>query len=207
MNTGLLLKIKKGYKERKGEIRARLNEFSRLGKRRNPNELFLELCYCLCTPLSKAERVYRVVNKENRKKLMEHNPSTLAGFLKGNCRFHNNKARYICQSRNHLPLLMKLPKDPVEAREMLVKNVNGLGYKESSHFLRNIGYRGIAILDGHIINTLHSLRVLKSKERPHSKKKYLEMEDKMRQFADKIKIDMDELDLLFWSMKTGIVLK
>ena len=199
--------VKKEYKSRQNEIQKRLKEFSILRKRKNPEELFLELCYCLCTPLSKAERVYKVINKDNKRKLMENNPSTLAGFLKGNCRFHNNKARYICQSRNHLPLLLSLPKDPIEARDLLVKNVKGLGYKESSHFLRNIGYREIAILDGHIINSLHSLKVLKSKERPHSRKTYLEMEDKIRDFAKKIRIDMDELDLLFWSMKTGIVLK
>jgi len=199
--------VRKEYKSRQKEIQKRLKEFSILGERKNPDELFLELCYCLCTPLSKAERVYKVINKDNKRKLMEHNPSTLAGFLKGNCRFHNNKARYICQSRNHLPLLLGLPKDPIEARDLLVKNVKGLGYKESSHFLRNIGYREIAILDGHIINSLHSLKVLKSKERPHSRKTYLEMEDKIRDFAKKIRIDMDELDLLFWSMKTGIVLK
>ena len=199
--------VKKEYKSRQKEIQKRLKEFSIIGKRKNPDELFLELCYCLCTPLSKAERVYKVINKDNKRKLMEHNPSALAGFLKGNCRFHNNKARYICQSRNHLPLLLSLPKDPIEARDLLVKNVKGLGYKESSHFLRNIGYREIAILDGHIINSLHSLKVLKSKERPHSRKTYLEMEEKMRGFADKIGIDMDELDLLFWSMKTGIILK
>lgn len=199
--------VKKEYKSRQNEIQKRLKEFSIIGKRRNPDELFLELCYCLCTPLSKAERVYKVINKDNKRKLMEHNPSSLAGFLKGNCRFHNNKARYICQSRNHLPLLLSLPKDPVEARDSLVKNVKGLGYKEASHFLRNIGYRKIAILDGHIINSLHAQKVLKSKERPHSRKTYLEMEDKMRVFADRMGIDMDELDLLFWSMKTGIVLK
>jgi len=199
--------VKKEYKIRQNEIQKRLKEFSIIGKRKNPDELFLEMCYCLCTPLSKAERVYRVINKENKRKLMEHNPSALAGFLKGNCRFHNNKARYICQSRNHLPLLLSLPKDPIEARDLLVKNVKGLGYKESSHFLRNIGYREIAILDGHIINSLHSMGVLKSKERPHSRKMYLEMEEKMRGFAGRIGIDMDELDLLFWSMKTGIVLK
>jgi N-glycosylase/DNA lyase len=199
--------VKKEYESRQKEIQKRLKEFSILGKRKNPDELFLEMCYCLCTPLSKAERVYKVINKDNKRKLMENNPSALAGFLKGNCRFHNNKARYICQSRNHLSLLLSLPKNPIEARDLLVENVKGLGYKEASHFLRNIGYREMAILDGHIINSLHSLKILKSKERPHSRKTYLEMENKMRGFADKISIDMDELDLLFWSMKTGIVLK
>jgi len=199
--------IKKEYKTRKKKIQRRLKEFAKIGHKKNPDELFLELCYCLCTPLSKAEKVYKIINKENKEKLKLYNPSDLSSFLKGNCRFHNNKAKYICQSRNHMPLIMHLPKDPINSRDLLAKNIKGLGYKEASHFLRNIGYRKVAILDSHILTTLHSLRVLKSNKRPKSKREYLEMENKMKQFADKIKIDMDELDLLFWSMRTGIVLK
>jgi len=88
-----------------------------------------------------------------------------------------------------------------------VQNVKGFGYKEASHFLRNIGYRGLAILDGHIIHSLHQLKVLRTDERPKSRKEYLAMEEKMKKFADKTGIDLDELDLLFWSMRTGKVLK
>jgi len=207
MKFSLIIQIKKEYKLRKRKIKERLNEFARIGKRKNPDELFLELCYCLCTPLSKAERVNRIINMKYRDKLKQASPKELSFFLRGNCRFHNNKAKYICRSRNHMPLILHLPKDPIEARDLLVKDVKGLGYKEASHFLRNIGYRKLAILDGHIINTLHQLGVLKSNKRPHSKKEYLTLEEKMKEFSNKIRIDMDELDLLFWSMKTGIVLK
>lgn len=207
MKSSLIIPFKRDYKIKKNQIQERLREFTKIGKRNNPDELFLELCYCLCTPLSKAEKVYKVINNENKEKLKLYNPSDLSAFLKGNCRFHNNKAKYICQSRSNIPLILNLSKDSLEARDSLVKNVKGLGYKEASHFLRNIGYRELAILDGHILNTLHSLHVLKSNQRPKSRKEYLEIENKVKQFADKIKIDMDELDLLIWSMKTGIVLK
>jgi N-glycosylase/DNA lyase len=206
-NRSLILRIKKEYKSKKREIQSRLKEFSGIGKRKNPDELFLELCYCLCTPLSKAERVNMVINSRYKDKLKKADSKELSLFLKGNCRFHNNKAKYICQSRGNISILFKLPTEPTEAREILVKNIKGLGYKEASHFLRNIGYREIAILDGHIINTLHQLGVLKSNKRPHSRKEYLAFEEKMKDFANKINIDIDELDLLFWFMKTGIVLK
>ena len=38
-----------------------------------------------------------------------------------------------------------------EKREWVVKNVKGLRYKEDSHFLRNIDYKNIAIIDFHIL--------------------------------------------------------
>lgn len=199
-------RLKNEYKERKKEIRIRLKDFS--AKRDASREdLFIELCYCLCTPVSKAEKVYERVNKENKSLLLKAGQADLASFLRGTCRFHRNKAKYIIEARDLIKTLNDLPDDPFEAREFLVNNVKGLGYKEASHFLRNIGYRGLAILDGHIIHSLHGFRVLKTDERPKSRKEYLAAEEKMKKFALKIGIDLDELDLLFWSMRTGKVLK
>ncbi|GAJ17855.1 unnamed protein product, partial [marine sediment metagenome] len=34
--------------------------------------------------------------------------------------------------------------DEIKLREWVVKNFKGLGYKEASHFLRNIGYKNFA---------------------------------------------------------------
>jgi N-glycosylase/DNA lyase len=189
----------KKYRERKDEIRRRLKELNKI----NVDDLFVELCFCICTPLSKAEKVYEKVNERNKSFLLNASYPDLVSFLKGSCRFHRNKARYILEARKKMELLKNIPKDPKEAREYLVKNIKGLGYKEASHFLRNIGYRGLAILDRHIINSLYELGAIKSKDIPKSRKKYLELEEKMKEFSRKIGIDMDELDLLLWSMKTG----
>lgn len=197
--------LKEGYRKRRREIRSRLKEFSRK-RRASRDDLFLELCYCLCTPLSKAERVYEIITKDNKHILMSHDQRDVAGFLKGNCRFHRNKSKYIVDAREFVKR-MKLPKDPLEAREYFVKNVKGLGYKEASHFLRNIGYRGLAILDGHVLSMLHKFGAIRTSERPTSRKRYLELEERTKAFAKKVKIDIDELDLLFWSMGTGKVLK
>jgi len=54
-----------------------------------------------------------------------------------------------------------LKNNPEATREFLVKEVKGVGYKESSHYLRNIGYRNLAILDRHILNNLKNLNVIK----------------------------------------------
>ena len=85
--------------------------------------------------------------------------------------------------------------------------MSGIGYKEASHFLRNIGYRGYAILDKHILRTLHECGVLESPQPPTTKKKYLATEEQMRNFAAELRINFDELDLLLWSNKTGEILK
>jgi N-glycosylase/DNA lyase len=94
-----------------------------------------------------------------------------------------------------------------ELREWLVKNVKGIGYKEASHFLRNIGYKNMAILDRHILKNLVRVGVLNSLPKSLSRTNYLDIEKKFLNFSKKINIAMDELDLLFWSMETGEVLK
>ena len=99
--------------------------------------------------------------------------------------------------------------DPIERRDWLAKEtrIKGLGYKEASHFLRNIGLRGYAILDKHVLSCLTDLGVVESPRPPTARSSYLEAEEKLRWFARDIRVDFDELDLVLWSMKTGEVLK
>ncbi len=194
------------FKGKRKDIRKRLKEFREL-KKSNNNKKFLELCYCLCTPLSNAKKVYKVINNNNKKILLNGTEKQVQNLLKGNCRFHNNKAKYIIEARDFIKHLNRLPKKGEEARELLVNNVNGLGYKEASHFLRNIGYKDLAILDGHIINSMFELGVFRNDKRPSNRDEYLEIEKEMKKFAKQINIKLDELDLLLWSNKTGEILK
>jgi N-glycosylase/DNA lyase len=96
-----------------------------------------------------------------------------------------------------------------ERRDFFAANrgVRGLGYKEASHFLRNVGYRGYAILDKHILARLAELEVIEGPRPASTKKKYVALEEKMKLFAERIAIDFDELDLLLWYTKTGEILK
>ena len=100
-------------------------------------------------------------------------------------------------------------RDPVDRRDWLATEprIKGLGYKEASHFLRNIGFQGYGILDKHIVKSLAELGVIDSPKPPATRRRYLDTEARMRQFAGDVKIDFDELDLVLWSMKTGEVLK
>jgi len=94
-----------------------------------------------------------------------------------------------------------------ELREWLVGNVNGLGWKEASHFLRNIGHRDLAILDRHILKNLTKHGVLRALPATLTPKRYLAIEAKFARFASAVGLTMDELDLLFWSRETGEILK
>lgn len=199
--------LKKEYGKNKRIIRERLKEFSESSKNKNDNDIFLELCFCLCTPQSKAVKVAEVIHAKNMNKLLNAKHEELSAMLRQNIRFHINKAKYIIEARKHITALKLLSKNALDAREFLVNNVKGLGYKEASHFLRNIGRRNICIIDRHVINLMHELRVFKSNNPPKNPKEYLKMEDIIKDFAKEINIDVDELDLLLWSTKTGIVFK
>jgi len=198
--------LKKQHTEKRNDIRRRLDDFKKLNKAKKEQK-FLELCYCICTPMSNAKKVYKIINDKNKRILLFGKEQEVKNLLRTNCRFHNNKAGYIVKARDFLNNLDKLPADGFEARELLIKNVKGISYKEASHFLRNIGYRDLAILDGHIINSLYEIGFFKTNERPKSAKHYLEMEKEMKRFAKENRIDLDELDLLLWSNKTGEILK
>jgi N-glycosylase/DNA lyase len=146
-----------------------------------------------------------------------HQEMTSALIAAGAHRFPNARPGYVIVTRNYLreSFSMRLRerllsfRDPIERRDWLARDprVKGLGYKESSHFLRNIGFKGYGILDKHIVRCLFELGVIDSAKPPTSRARYLLTESKMRSFAGDAGINFDELDLLFWSMKTGEILK
>lgn len=141
----------------------------------------------------------------------------LANALVGHHRYPNARANYVATSRDFLreQYGLKLRKKlqsfdcRLERRDWLVreKGIKGLGYKEASHYLRNIGYKGYAILDKHVLNCLTELEIIDDPKPPNTRLRYLNTEDKLRKLTELTGIDFDELDLVLWSMKTGIILK
>jgi N-glycosylase/DNA lyase len=149
--------------------------------------------------------------------IMTADLDTLQGILCGRYRFWKVRPAYIIHTRDYLnretgfKLRDKIGSltDFHARRDFFAANpgIKGIGYKEASHFLRNIGFKGYAILDKHIVNMLYELRVLPDNKRPANKKQYILIEDKLRVFSKDVGIDVDELDLALWSYKTGVVLK
>ncbi|MEM4248318.1 MAG: N-glycosylase/DNA lyase [Candidatus Nanoarchaeia archaeon] len=189
------------YKIKKKQIKQKLKEFSRIKE----NDIFYELCFCILTPQSSAMKCWKAVEYLKRKSFLEKCFNPEACLRKAGVRFYKNKSCYLLEARKMFPL--RLPRDSFAARELLVKNIKGLGYKEASHFLRNIGYKGLAILDRHILKNLKEFGIIKEIPKTLARKRYLEIESKFMTFSKKIKIPIDELDLLFWCKETGEVFK
>lgn len=215
MKQSSLALLRASHLQKQSGIRARLNEFAALRSTASDARLFEELVYCLFTAGASARMGLKSVERV-RQLLRRGTVAQLSAALIGTHRFPNARARYIIEARAYLQndcrlkLRHKLEAfgDDREARrDYLAANIKGIGYKEASHFLRNVGYSGYAILDKHILNTLSEFGVLTSPAPPTTKKKYVATEELMRNFADRIRIDFDELDLLLWSNKTGEILK
>ena len=196
------------YRKNKLKIKDRLNDFSKVPEK----EYFYELCFCLCTPQSKARKCDIAVSLLKEKGFLDKNVNPLK-ILHRNVRFHINKSRYLLELKRKFPSIdekikqNRNKKAAKELREWLVKNVKGLGYKEASHFLRNIGFRNLAILDRHILKNMIRYGAIKDLSKTLTKKEYLRLEGEFGRFSEKIGIDMDELDLVFWSMETGEIFK
>jgi len=204
------------YNQRKNGIRERLKDFAPIHKG-DDKRLFSELCFCLLTANANALHCDKAIAELKATGLLYEGPaSKLRPKLRGRVRFHNKKADFIVLARrlfkngSCFAVKDKIDiKDVLRTREWLVDNVKGLGYKEASHFLRNIGLGDdIAILDRHILKNLKKYGVIKNiPSSMGSRKIYLEIEEKMRRFSKAIDIPMAELDLLFWSIQTGFIFK
>ena len=199
------------HEERRSQIQKRLEDFKKV-QTLEDKDIFAEFCFCLLTPQSKAFNCWNAVLELKEKDLLENgHHKKISKVLQKKVRFHNNKAKYIEESRRLLENGFKEKiingKAPFEVREWLVENVKGYGYKEASHFLRNIGFRDLAILDRHILKNLVLLQVIPEIPKSLTEKKYFEIEEKFKSFSEKVGIPMDELDLLFWSMQAGKIFK
>jgi N-glycosylase/DNA lyase len=191
------------YGKRKKEIRARLKSFKSIKE----NDYFYELCFCILTPQTSAIRGDQGVKALKKMKFHEKKIDP-APLLRKLVRFHNNKAISLNEAKQKYGIILdNVKKSDKGLRDWLVENVRGYGFKEASHFLRNIGKENLAILDRHILKNLVKYKVINELPKTLTRKKYMEIEDKFRNFGERVNIPMDELDLLFWSMETGEVFK
>lgn len=209
-------KIRAAHRARAPEIRARLAEFQAVWQAGADERLWEELVYCIFTAGASARMGLRSVEAV-RALLARGDQAALEAALVGVHRYPRARSGYVVVTRDFLrdDCRMRLRerldsfRDPVERRDWLARErgIKGLGYKEASHYLRNIGYRGYAILDKHIMRSLAELGVTASPLPPATRARYLAAEEAMRSFAGEVAIDFDELDLVLWSMKTGEILK
>ena len=227
-------KLKQEHNIKKDRIKERLSQFEKFFNEpyswfyRN-GELFLlpvgtqddyrifeELAFCIFTANTSAAMGAKAVDAV-RNVLINGTADDMTRRLEGIYRFNNVRPAHIIHTRTYLKnsLNFKLKdkiksfinKDELRDFFALNKDVKGLGMKEASHFLRNIGFMGYAILDKHIISSLHEFGVIKTNDKPKNSKEYIDTEKKFIDFSKDVGIGMDELDLLLWSKKNGRILK
>jgi N-glycosylase/DNA lyase len=204
------------HRARRPEIEARLAEFRTVWAEQSDARLWEELVFCIFTAGASARMGLRSIEAV-RHLLDSGTEEELAAALQSRHRYPNSRSGYIAVTREFLRedcgmrLCDRLEsfQDPIARRDWLArsKGIKGLGYKESSHFLRNVGFSGYGILDKHILRSLAELGVIASPEPPATRARYLDTEERLKRFARDIRIDFDELDLVLWSMKTGEILK
>lgn len=209
-------RIKQVHRERSAEIRERLAEFAGIRTRGSDAEIWEEMVFCFFTGGCSARMGLRSIAAV-RPHLAHGSWETLRDALSGVHRYPNARSRYVVESRDFLEknigfrIKAKLESFDcrLERRDWLVreKGIKGLGYKEASHFLRNIGYKGYAILDKHVLRCLAELKIIDDPKPPNTRSKYLSVENRLITLTEAVGIDFDEMDLVLWSMKTGEILK
>lgn len=211
-----MIKLRQTYKKIQKEIETRIEEFKNLWKNAKDEEVFAELCFCLCTPQTKAVNADKAIKSLLKKDVLFFaGADEISKHLKGLVRFHNNKANYIVEARNFFSENGKLclkckidEKNTKKTRFYFYENIKGLGLKEASHFMRNLGFgENLAILDRHILKNLVLLGVLDSLPKNLDKKEYLRIEQQMQNFAEKEQIPLEHLDFIFWRNETGQIFK
>jgi len=198
------------FERHRATIRRRLEEF-----RAVPVDNYLwELCYCLLTPGTRAIHAEQVVAELRERDFLarQFDPTPHLRDPRHYIRFHNQKAkRLLCLARNKdsvQSLLCDRSLSSREVRDALVERVPGLGWKEASHVLRNIGHRELAIIDRHVLKHLHACGVLDDiPDAIPSRRAYLELERRFHTLATSFGLSVEELDLLFWSYEEGSVRK
>ena len=201
-------------KEIKYRIKSRLDYLTRIYIR-GGTRLWAELVFCLLTPQSKARNACRAISELYQKDLLySKDVAQISLVLKKHVRFHNNKSLYILEAGKNFDNICSLinhTDDKIELRNNLFKQIKGMGMKEASHFLRNIGFgHDVAILDRHILRVMDSLNILPeniSIKDSLTLSRYLEIEASLRLYSKDTKIPLEYIDFVFWYKATNDIFK
>jgi N-glycosylase/DNA lyase len=212
----LKIELQKLYKKILPIAAKRIIEFKEIWEKANDRELFTELAFCLLTPQSKARNAWEAIKSLVKSRALFTGTNEAIAKELNVVRFKNKKAEYIVLAREkfiskglfHTRKILNDAGNIYERRKWLVRNIKGLGYKEASHFIRNIGFvEDVAILDRHILKNLKLLNVIDKIPEGISFSGYLMIEQKMKRFATEIDIPLEYLDFVLWYKETGEVFK
>lgn len=192
----------------KSVIDNRLQEFKQAGQQHS-NHIFKEACFCIMTANFTAERSIMIHTTIGNGFLDLPEKQLALKLKKLGHRFPNTRAKYITEARKHKDTIKKTINginDEQMLRQWIMENIKGLGIKESSHFLRNIGFDNYAIIDFHVVDILHEHKMIK-RPKTMTVKNYIKVENRLSKLCEKAKMTQAELDLYLWYLETGKILK
>ena len=192
----------------KNVINTRIHEFEEF-RDQSIDEIFKELCFCIMTANCGAEKCIEVHESIANGFLNLPKQKLAEKFKELGYRFPNIRSEYIIEARTYkdkLENVINSSDDKYGLRDWIVKNIKGLGYKEASHFLRNIGYKNYAIIDFHVVDVIAKNNLIE-KPKTMTKRKYLVIEELLKNIGNKLNLNMAELDLYLWYLETGKILK
>lgn len=132
-------------------------------------------------------------------------------------RYPRIKAKYIRMTAeslynngNSIKNILLKSTDTADARRHLIDYCAGIGPKQSSLYLRNIGYsKNIAILDIHVLRYMYLVQLIPNEVRTITTlKEYSTYESLLQQYGHKLNLDLAYLDIAIWlvmrNLKTRI---
>jgi N-glycosylase/DNA lyase len=196
--------------ETRSLVEARIREFQAM-QGEGDERWFEELVFCLLTANYSARGALTCISALNEKNAIgEGSLEQIRNCLEHRHRFPSKRAEFIHKAREHKGELKKtitsLPNSS-DARDWLVENITGLGMKEASHFLRNVGYLNLAIIDKHILTHMLEQGIINERPKTLTRKKYLEYEAILMQVAARLDMPLGMMDLYLWAKKSGEVIK
>ena len=199
-------------------INKKISDFEEIIARNDSIEIFHEMVFCILaagTSAKLAETASEILKKDDF--FIKANEREVILKLKKCYRFYNVRGKYIVQTREFIrseygfnfKKLFNSFDNKISLRNYIAtnKSFKGLGMKASSHFLRNIGYNSLAILDFHILDIMREHKLISFSLKSLNMKRYLSIEKILKDFSQEIKIDLARLDLILWYIKTGTVIK
>lgn len=178
----------------------RMREFENVG--RDFKSLFRELAFCILAAGTSAELGIKTIDHLGDV-IFKGSEEDIQKKLKEIYRFHTIRANYLKLARE---VFKDSNLEDENIREWLVDNIKGIGMKEASHFLRNIGFKDYAIVDFHIADILDRNGLIE-KPKYMTPKKYVEIENILKELAKETDTTPGELDLYLWYKETGKILK
>jgi len=216
--------------------------FENFGRKKTNEEVFYDLCFTILAPQTKFQNNIKVIQKLKELDFYYFGEAyegycgieQIEEILKP-VRFYKNKTKYLLEAKKKFPEILDVINDRVmigtittkigglpkltsitfyDKREWLIANVKGMGYKTSSHFLRNIGDTTCAIIDTHIIKFLaeelcvtfgltYEDAVKEFRKQATRKEGYLGLEKLFQNIAKQNGLSCAELDSYLWKFYSG----